>query len=58
MVAGIDTPKTAPDGVARAILDGVAAGDETIYPDPTSAQMGELWSTDPRAFAAAFSAMG
>ena len=58
MVAGVDAPKAAPDGVARAILDGVAAGDETIYPDPTSAQMGELWSTDPRAFAAAFAAMG
>jgi len=58
MVAGFDVPKTAPRTVAEAILDGVAAGTEDIYPDPTSAQMGELWASDPRAFAAAFAAMG
>jgi len=58
MVAGFDVPKTAPRTVAEAILDGVAAGSEDIYPDPTSAQMGELWASDPRAFAAAFAAMG
>jgi NAD(P)-dependent dehydrogenase (short-subunit alcohol dehydrogenase family) len=58
MVAGIDVPKAAPRAVAEAILDGVAAGQEDIYPDPTSAQMGELWTRDPRAFAAAFASMG
>jgi NAD(P)-dependent dehydrogenase (short-subunit alcohol dehydrogenase family) len=58
MVAGFDVPKAAPRAVAEAILDGVAAGREDIYPDPTSAQMGELWARDPRAFAAAFASMG
>jgi len=58
MLAGVDTPKAAPRAVADAILDGIAAGAEDIYPDPTSAQMSELWNTDPRAFTAAFTAMG
>ena len=58
MLAGVDAPKAAPRVVADAILDGITAGDEDIYPDPTSAQMGALWSSDPRAFTAAFAAMG
>jgi len=58
MVAGVDVPKAEPRTVAEAILDGVAAGREDIYPDPTSAQMGVLWASDPRGFAAAFAAMG
>jgi len=58
MVAGVDVPKAEPRTVAEAILDGVAAGREDIYPDPTSAQMGVLWASDPRGFAAAFAALG
>jgi NAD(P)-dependent dehydrogenase (short-subunit alcohol dehydrogenase family) len=58
MLAGVDAPKAAPQAVADAILDGLAAGHPDIYPDPTSAQMGELWSRDPRAFTEAFAAMG
>jgi len=58
MLAGIDAPKTAPRIVATAILDGVEAGTEDIYPDPTSAQMSELYANDPKAFTAAFAAMG
>jgi NAD(P)-dependent dehydrogenase (short-subunit alcohol dehydrogenase family) len=58
MLAGVDAPKTDPRVVATAILDGVKAGTEDIYPDPTSAQMGELYARDPRAFAAAFAALG
>ena len=58
MLAGVDAPKAAPRSVADAICDGIIAGDENIYPDPTSAQLGELWNRDPRAFSAAFAAMG
>jgi NAD(P)-dependent dehydrogenase (short-subunit alcohol dehydrogenase family) len=57
MLAGVDAPKADPRAVAAAILDGVVAGTEDIYPDPTSAQMGELYARDPKAFAAAFAAM-
>ena len=58
MLAGIDAPKTDPRVVATAILDGVEAGIEDIYQDPTSAQMSELYARDPRAFAAAFAGLG
>lgn len=58
MLAGFDVPKSVPRAVADAILDGVAAGPQDIYPDAISAQMGEMWAHDPRAFIAAFAAMG
>jgi NAD(P)-dependent dehydrogenase (short-subunit alcohol dehydrogenase family) len=58
MLAGVDAPKAAPAAVAGAVLDGLTAGHPDIYPDPMSAQLGELWNSDPRAFAAAFAAMG
>jgi NAD(P)-dependent dehydrogenase (short-subunit alcohol dehydrogenase family) len=58
LLAGVDAPKAAPRAVADAILDGLAAGRQDIYPDPTSAQMSELWNRDPQAFTAAFAAMG
>jgi NAD(P)-dependent dehydrogenase (short-subunit alcohol dehydrogenase family) len=58
MLAGIEAPKAAPRGVATAILDGVEASTEDIYPDPTSAQMSDLYARDPKAFVAAFAAMG
>ena len=58
MLAGVDQPKAAPADVARAVLDGVAAGEATIYPEAMSAQMGALWAGDPAAFTAQFAAMG
>lgn len=58
MLAGFDVDKADPRAVADAILDGLAAGQQDIYPDPVSAQMGEVWSRDPAAFTAAFAAMG
>jgi NAD(P)-dependent dehydrogenase (short-subunit alcohol dehydrogenase family) len=58
MLAGFDVDKADPRAVADATLDGLAAGQEDIYPDPVSTQMGEVWGRDPRAFTAAFAAMG
>ncbi len=58
MLAGWDVTKAAPADVAAEILAGIGRGDEDIYPDPVSAGMSELWSRDPRAFAAQFAAMG
>jgi NAD(P)-dependent dehydrogenase (short-subunit alcohol dehydrogenase family) len=46
MSRGIDIPKASPASAAAAILDGVAAGDEEIFPDPMSAALfAEGWST-------------
>jgi NAD(P)-dependent dehydrogenase (short-subunit alcohol dehydrogenase family) len=43
MTRGFDIPKAAPASVARAILDGVEAGEEDIFPDPMSAAMAGSW---------------
>jgi NAD(P)-dependent dehydrogenase (short-subunit alcohol dehydrogenase family) len=40
-----DAPKSSPESVARAILDGVEAGEEEIFPDPVSASMADSWRT-------------
>jgi NAD(P)-dependent dehydrogenase (short-subunit alcohol dehydrogenase family) len=55
MLAGIDAPKTAPDGVASRLLDGLAAGREDIFPDTNAEAMARIWWTDPKAFERAFS---
>jgi NAD(P)-dependent dehydrogenase (short-subunit alcohol dehydrogenase family) len=55
MLAGYDVPKAPPADVAEAILDGIAAGREDIFPDPTSEQMSATWLSDPKAFERAFS---
>jgi short-subunit dehydrogenase len=56
MVAGVDTPKTAPRAVAEALLDGVQAGEEDIFPDPNAQAMSRIWFSDPKAFERAFAA--
>lgn len=36
-------PKASPESVARAIFDGVASGDDEIFPDPMSTTVAESW---------------
>jgi NAD(P)-dependent dehydrogenase (short-subunit alcohol dehydrogenase family) len=43
MTRGFDIPKASAASVARAILDGVEAGEEDIFPDPLSAAMAASW---------------
>ncbi len=43
MTRGFDIPKASPVSVARAIFDGVEAGEEDIFPDPMSASMADSW---------------
>jgi NAD(P)-dependent dehydrogenase (short-subunit alcohol dehydrogenase family) len=43
MVRGLDIPKASPGPVAAAILDGLARGDEEIFPDPLSEGLTESW---------------
>jgi NAD(P)-dependent dehydrogenase (short-subunit alcohol dehydrogenase family) len=47
MVRALDIPKTPPQDVARATLDGVERGEEDIFPDPMSAPLAESWRTSP-----------
>lgn len=62
MIRDWDIPKTSPAEVAAAILDGVARGQEEIFPDPMSAALAPEWDAGPiktleRANAAAVQAM-
>ena len=43
MTAGFDIPKASAVSVARAIFDGVEAGEEDIFPDPMSALLADGW---------------
>lgn len=47
MVRGLDIPKFSPESVARGIFDGVARGEEEIFPDPMSAPMAGSWRSGP-----------
>jgi NAD(P)-dependent dehydrogenase (short-subunit alcohol dehydrogenase family) len=48
MAKDFQADKSTPASVAAAILDGIAAGTEDIYPDPMSRQVHEIWQTDPK----------
>lgn len=43
MSRGLNLPKASPDSVARAIFEGLAKGEEEIFPDAMSAPMAESW---------------
>ncbi|WP_436532618.1 SDR family oxidoreductase [Actinoplanes sp. HUAS TT8] len=49
MIRAFDMPKTGPQEVAGAILDGVEAGDEDIFPDAMSRAGRQTWRADPKA---------
>jgi NAD(P)-dependent dehydrogenase (short-subunit alcohol dehydrogenase family) len=57
MVKAMEMPKTSPEDVARAILDGVEEGLEEILPDPASRQMFDVWKSDPKALARQLASM-
>jgi NAD(P)-dependent dehydrogenase (short-subunit alcohol dehydrogenase family) len=43
MSRALQAPKASPASVARAIFDGVEAGDEEIFPDPSSGRLADSW---------------
>jgi NAD(P)-dependent dehydrogenase (short-subunit alcohol dehydrogenase family) len=43
MVRALDIPKTPPQDVAQATLNGVESGDEDIFPDPMSQALAAAW---------------
>ena len=44
MTRGVDIPKASPEAVAQAIFDGVAKGEDEIFPDPMSASLAASWA--------------
>lgn len=57
MAKEFDMPKTAPQEVARAVLDGVEAGLEDIAPDVMSRDVHGAWLKDPKGIERQFGAM-
>jgi short-subunit dehydrogenase len=43
MTRDLEIPKSSPESVASAILDGVEQGEEEIFPDPMSQTMADSW---------------
>jgi NAD(P)-dependent dehydrogenase (short-subunit alcohol dehydrogenase family) len=43
MTRDLEIPKSSPESVASAILDGVERGEEEIFPDPMSQTMADSW---------------
>lgn len=44
MTRGLEIPKSAPELVAKNILDGLERGEEDIFPDPVAASLAEGWN--------------
>jgi len=49
MGAQLPVAKAAPRAVAAAVIDGLAAGTEDIYPDPVAEQIGRAFLSNPKA---------
>jgi NAD(P)-dependent dehydrogenase (short-subunit alcohol dehydrogenase family) len=49
MARDFQMEKASPESTARLIVAGLIAGDDYIFPDPMSQQVGALWQGDPRA---------
>jgi NAD(P)-dependent dehydrogenase (short-subunit alcohol dehydrogenase family) len=57
MAAEFDFDKTSPADVAAAVLVGIEAGEEDIFPDPMSTQFYAAWRQDHKAIEKQFAAM-
>ena len=57
MIRAFEMPKTSPQAVAAAILTGIEAGTEDIFPDPMAAGFYESWKADHKAVERQFGAM-
>lgn len=58
MTRGMDMPKASPLDVARAILKGVEAGSDDIFPDAMSAGISLTWRRDPKQLERQMASMG
>ena len=57
MLAGVEMPKAAPEDVAAAIVAGVAANQEDIFPDAMSVRVYAAWKQDHKAIERQFASM-
>jgi short-subunit dehydrogenase len=57
MTKAIPIAKTSPEIVSRAIVEGIARGDEDILPDPMARDVFATWMRDPKALERQFGSM-
>jgi NAD(P)-dependent dehydrogenase (short-subunit alcohol dehydrogenase family) len=57
MAAGLSMDKTSAEDCAHAVLAGIEAGMEDIFPDPTALRIADAWRGDPRAVQKEFAAV-
>jgi NAD(P)-dependent dehydrogenase (short-subunit alcohol dehydrogenase family) len=57
MTKAISIAKTRPEVVARAIVEGIARGEEDILPDPMAREVFATWTRDPKALERQFANM-
>lgn len=57
MLKGVEMPKTPAVAVAAAVLDGIEADAEDIFPDPMSKQLYAQWALDHKGIEHQFAAM-
>jgi NAD(P)-dependent dehydrogenase (short-subunit alcohol dehydrogenase family) len=57
MLAGVDMAKTSPEDIANAVLQGIEADREDIFPDLMSTQLYTAWKQDHKAVEKQFAAM-
>ena len=57
MLAGVDMAKTSPADIAKAVLLGIEADREDIFPDPMSTQLYAAWQQDHKAVEKQFATM-
>lgn len=57
MLAGVEMAKTSPDDIATAVLSGIEAEQEDIFPDPMSTQLYAAWKQDHKAVEKQFATM-
>jgi NAD(P)-dependent dehydrogenase (short-subunit alcohol dehydrogenase family) len=57
MLKGVEMPKAAPADVAAAVLKGIEANAEDIFPDPMSQQLYAHWASDHKAIERQFATM-
>ena len=57
MLNGVEMAKAAPADVAAAVLNGIEADEEDIFPDPMSRQLYAHWAADHKAIERQFATM-
>lgn len=57
MADGLEMPKTSPQDVAVAILNGINNDEEDIFPDAMSQQISQVWLKNPKELEKMFASM-